>query len=385
MKLLYIDANAYLSHVGPTSDIKNLEKIKKLIQKKKINLLLPSQTKKEVLRHLKKRILREEKKIKKAGTQFPIPDEFKNKKKKYTKEEKIIIKEVKSLNLTLKKNKAKNIAEFKKHIVIIKKLIKEIFKLATLLECTDEIVLKAVIRYAKDLPPKKNNHKFGDAINWEIIKENIKNEDLAIVSYDGDYVGKKIGDKNKSKQIASEKILVSEWKKHAGKKLTFYRVLGQFINAIDKKETVSPEEIKKEIIQASGSAIISQNTAAAGIRYTTSNGNIIASSNLGDITDTGYTIINGNIVASSNLGDITGAGYVVNPNLVDITGAGYVVNPNLVDITGTGYTIINGNIVASSNLGDNAVCKKCKKPFTHYITSVNPMDICPECFAKDQK
>ena len=47
---LYIDTNIYRSYVSSTSDVKSLEKLKKLINEGKIELVFPSQTKKEFLK-----------------------------------------------------------------------------------------------------------------------------------------------------------------------------------------------------------------------------------------------------------------------------------------------------------------------------------------------
>ena len=243
---LYIDTNIYLSYINPASDIKSLEKLKKLIKEKKLELVLPSQTKKEFLNHFKERINQEKEKLAKKETCFGIPNEIKNeKKKKYTKEEEEIIAKINIINEDLKKYKITKKEIFNKHIETIERLINEIFELAIFFEFTNDIVLRAVIRFAKDLPPKKENLKFGDAIIWETLKENIKREEIVIVSFDSDFQIK-----NK-KGISLNKLLGSEWKKHTGKKAILYPVLGQFVNTLEKANPVSQKTINEETKLAS--------------------------------------------------------------------------------------------------------------------------------------
>lgn len=243
---VYLDTNTYLSYLSPTSDIKSLEKLKKLTEDGKVELVLPSQTRTEFLRHFKERVQEVKDKLQKVKTQILIPNELKGKKKEFSEQEKAIMQKIDSLNEDLEKLRSQNITDLKKHLASTEKLLKEIFKLATFFEFTDEVVLKAILRYAKDLPPKKNDHKFGDAIIWETLKENIRNEEIVIVSTDPDF---RAGG-SKSKKAVINKLLASEWKKLTDKKATLYITLGQFVNTLDKQDKVSQEAIRKEEIQA---------------------------------------------------------------------------------------------------------------------------------------
>lgn len=244
---LYIDTNTYVSYVSLTSDIKSLEKLKKLITEGKVELLMPSQTKSEYNNHYKERVDRAKSKLKQPATQIPLPNELKSKKKdKYNKEEKEIANKIDTLNTDLKKLEAKRDNELKKHLESVEKLIKELMALAIEIKDNDEIVLKAVLRQVKGLPPKKENMKFGDAIIWETLKDYVRTESLAIVSYDGDFDEPA----KKGKPAKINKILKAEWKKHTKKDITLYSLLGQFINTIEKQNPVSPETIKKEAMQA---------------------------------------------------------------------------------------------------------------------------------------
>lgn len=243
---LYIDTNIYLSYISPVSDFKSLEKLKKLIEQNKVELVLPSQAKNETLRHFKERVKSAKDKLKKINTKFTIPNELKDvKKENRTEQQKEIIKKIDSLNSDLEKYRSNKINELKKHIETVEELLKSIFNSATFFDYNDEIVLRSVLRYAKDLPPKKNDHKFGDAIIWETLKENIRREDLVIISTDPDFCRQ-----NNRKQPGANKILVSEWKKHTKKKLSLFTILGKFINTIDKEDQISQETIKKEVTQS---------------------------------------------------------------------------------------------------------------------------------------
>jgi predicted nucleic acid-binding protein len=227
---LYIDTNIYLAYMSPTSDTKSLKKLKKLIQDEKVDLVLPLKTKQEYMKHFESRITDEKEKLKKSIEKNLIV-EGTDKSKEKTVLHEARIKKIKLFNRDIKKCAVEELKSFKKHIVIVKKLIKEIFEIAKNLRYSDETVSKAIIRYAKDLPPKKTDHKFGDAIIWETLKENLK-EEIAIISKDGDF---------------SDKLLFSEWKTYTKKKMTRFSALGQFINTMDKTDKISQEIINKEI------------------------------------------------------------------------------------------------------------------------------------------
>lgn len=255
---LYVDTNVYLSYVNTTSDIKSLSKLKKAVKDGIVQLVLPSQTKIEFLRNFKDRVTQARNKIDESKVEFVIPNELKDaKKKKYTKEEEGIIKSIDALNAAVKKYRANKAGELKRHIDAVEKLINEIFDLADFFEYTDEVVMRAVVRYAKGLPPKKENFKFGDAIIWETLKENIRGEELVIISADSDF-----SEKGKT-DIKINTVLDSEWKKHTKKKISLFSVLGQFMNTVDKKDLISDEIIKKEKRQLSSAYMEGYREAAS--------------------------------------------------------------------------------------------------------------------------
>lgn len=244
---VYIDTNIYAAYINSSSDIKILRKLKRLILSKKIEVVLPLQTKEEFTKHYPSRVGQVKKKLKTAVTQFELPDEIKGKNKEsYSRDEREIAEKVASLNLKLKKLVEKSESKFKIHLQSVDILIKEIFKLSTNLEDSEEVVLKAIVRFAKGLPPKKENLKFGDAIIWETLKRYIKTESLVIVSLDNDY-GEVVKERGAMK---IKKLLKVEWKKHTKKNLSLFTSLGSFVNHVEPNNPISSESIKKEEVQA---------------------------------------------------------------------------------------------------------------------------------------
>lgn len=244
---LYIDTNIYLSSISLTSDIESLEKIKKLIIDGKVDLILPSQTKKEYLKHCKNKIKDAKKSLKSKTNPFLLPKELKSKKRdRYTKDEKAIAEKIDILNLDFEKFIEKRKVDLGKHLLDVEKLIKDLFSLATLFEDNDDIVLKAIVRQARDLPPKKDNMKFGDAIIWETLKSYIRTDSISVVSSDLDFSEPE----KKGKSAKINKILKDEWKKHTKKEIVLYPLLGHFVNTLEKENPISTETIKKEASQA---------------------------------------------------------------------------------------------------------------------------------------
>jgi arsenate reductase-like glutaredoxin family protein len=118
-------------------------------------------------------------------------------------------------------------------------LIKILFNHARQLVPSDEILLRAQFRTLKGNPPRKDNNSFGDAINWELLLQFCLDDDLVIVSGDGDY----------SSTLDSQKIdefIEFEWAKYTDKKLTLFTSFGEFLNKINKSRVIASEEIKEE-------------------------------------------------------------------------------------------------------------------------------------------
>ncbi len=350
---LYIDTNIYLSYVNPTSDLKPLRNLKKLIEGGKVEVVLPSQTKKEYLKHFKERALQEKTKLEKAKTQFSIPNELKNARTNKTKEEKEIIEQIDSLNLSLKKYRTKKIDDFKNHIKIAEKELGEIINLATFFEYTDEIIVKGMIRYAKDLPPKKNelNSKFGDAIIWETLKDNIRNEDLVVVSRDSDF-----SEKIQNKTIS--KILANEWKKHTKKKITLFPTLAGFVNTLYKEDPVSKDTVHRETVTSSVFTVPV---------YTAKNNATFFTTNELGMTGTALNIN-------------TGTTQFYSPNLSTTEAGVFFTGANARALTGS--DILANTLKTSSGIepaySTSLMCSICHKRYTPGLNLIG-INICTEC------
>lgn len=134
------------------------------------------------------------------------------------------------------------------------RIIKRLFKKASLIPESDEVIQRAYMRYMKGNPPRKANHSYGDAIVWEALLEDASEHDLTVISSDSDFTEKQSGKKK------FNSFLQDEWKNKTKKKIFFHDSLGEFINEIredDPIDEVVVEQEKKrantrEFITASG-------------------------------------------------------------------------------------------------------------------------------------
>ena len=117
------------------------------------------------------------------------------------------------------------------------KSINELFNTAGIIEC-DSYVEKAFHRYKIGNPPGKDN-KYGDAINWECLLQNVPDgEDLYFISDDKDY--KSLLDENKMNPF-----LVKEWKEKKKSNIYFFTNLKEFLEK-NVDDIVLPVENEKE-------------------------------------------------------------------------------------------------------------------------------------------
>lgn len=361
---LYIDTSIYIAYLlAPTSDVKPLEKLVKLIKKNQVELVLPSQTKKEYLRKFEGIVKNEQDKIKSSRIELPIPPKLRAAKKDaQTSMERAIVKKIYSINNDLEKLKKKEAVEFERQLKRKDKLLNKIFKLATFFEYTDEVVLRAVIRYAKDLPPQKNDHKFGDAINWETLKENIRHEDLVIVTKDSDYQ-QKLG---KNDKVVINSLLYSEWTQHTKKKITLYKSLGKFVNTLDKTDKVSQETIKKETSQDSVLASYSPSAfGSQGMNFPYAVSGALSSVIASSLSPSETVVYPTSPTSAVNVGSVLGSGFI-SPN----TGILNISPPSLAEFNpGAGYLALGAK-----------ECLSCHKKYSPNITSgVLDNGLCDNC------
>ena len=100
--------------------------------------------------------------------------------------------------------------------------ISELFDKTEIIECSNDTVNKAKLRYDLGNPPGKKN-SYGDAVNWECLLENIPDgEDLYFISDDKDYCSELC--KNQFNIY-----LMTEWNSIKNSNIYFYRSLHDFL------------------------------------------------------------------------------------------------------------------------------------------------------------
>lgn len=103
------------------------------------------------------------------------------------------------------------------------------------------IFTKAYRRYLVGNPPGKKENPVGDALAWEQLLSSSFDEDLVIISSDGDW-STTDGEKNN----ILNPFLKREWEIKSKKGISLYTTLGEFINSLSESEVVTKQEIEKE-------------------------------------------------------------------------------------------------------------------------------------------
>lgn len=243
---VFVDANIYLNFFEKSNDgITSLDTLKEYVEKKKVTLILPQVTQDEFFRNL-------------PGTR-----------RRYLKAIDSAISSNKSAHASIAylsfgkaASKRGRIKEFHKSMLEELKMIKDKYpsdcgklvadtimpltKVALVPEETSEIFERAKRRRFLGNPPGKSGARMhiGDEFVWELILENYVDDDLVVVSNDGDWLQSK---DDGSKGVSD--FLKTEWQRRTKKNIDAVETLGEFINAYikppeDKK--VTKEEIAKE-------------------------------------------------------------------------------------------------------------------------------------------
>ncbi len=264
MKNVFIDTNILLNFYNFNSEhLNKLENIINLVKENKITIYIPSQVMDEFERNRENEInktlryLRDNVNPNVRGnlTQQNI-DEM-------TKINDFILK----LKKTTEELEKKIIIQFKKRSLPADKLIKDIFKSAKIIELNDEIINKAKNRYIRGNPPGKKN-SYGDAINWETLLSEVKNnEDLYFISGDSDYFS----------EIDSNEFspfLQREWGKNKNSKIIFYKFISKFINKEFPEIKITKDDVtsEKDAYIASGNIFIESGSNIIPFPMKTENG-----------------------------------------------------------------------------------------------------------------
>lgn len=300
---IYIDANIYLEYfkVNSKERLAPLKELVKLVEEKKVLLLITTQTLNEYYRNrqslaeLTRVSLVEQSKfafkapaIMDANT--PEIKEIKRHLKDFTKSIK---------NLITEYDKAVEVQKTDADV-----LIEKLFKLAKVLEENDEIIKKAHTRYMKGNPPRKNDYSFGDAITWETLLSRGNKDNLVLVTRDTDFIVKVKG------VTKLNKFLETEWKTIKGKKAQMFTSLAETVNFLNKKKPVKHEIVENEKslplttgLNLSNNSVIplSQTLNRFGINDATIvGGNIISTASILGNSASSYSVL-GNISNQSHI------------------------------------------------------------------------------------
>lgn len=381
---VYIDTNIYRSLLSPTSDIKSWKNLKLLIDKNEVEVLLPTQTKLEIERHLEGGIKTIDQKIsnlKSNSYKINPPLSIVNKNKKdLSKIETEVLNKIKDIDKEYQKEIEKQIKKFEEHKKEVEEMLNYILKKSILINADESIVTKALVRYTNGLPPRKqeDDGKYGDSIIWETLKSYVRSDDLNIISSDTDFKQKK-SSKGKVKEEINH-ILKKEWKLHTGKNLTLYKLLSYFINEIDKSKPIHRETIENEIFEIRKTEIFDNTLLFQNQGFMPSyinQGTILNHSN--------QSISSGRLIdttAYSNNNLITPN---INTRVSDITG---LLNPNaLAGISPSGLSL-SGNDTSILDYGKNfgvirntdKMCYMCGKTFKTNTGFYYPtLELCDKC------
>jgi len=236
---LYLDTNIYLSFYHLTNDdIMELSKLLLLVKNQEITLYLPDQTKDEFYRNRDSKIADGLKKFNENKLNKIFPQIVKD----YTEEYDLMRNAIKAFE----KNKQIIVDKLRKDVVEqslnADKIILNLFKVATEIENTPELIIKAKNRYDLGNPPEKKG-SYGDALNWESLLTKIEIFDnFFFISDDGDYFSE--FDKN-----LFNSFLVKEWEE----KMLFtnfksYKSLSAFLKDNYPTITIESENRKDELI-----------------------------------------------------------------------------------------------------------------------------------------
>ncbi len=291
---LYIDSNIYLEYFRENSAerLTPLKELLKLLKKEEVVLLLPSQTRQEYFRNRRKiaEITRLSL-IRQSNISSFIPAVL----DKGNKEVKDVLSKKKDLITSYKKLIKKYDKEVEKEKTDADLLINELFlKFAKVIKETDEIIASAYRRYMKGNPPRKNDHSYGDALIWETLLKEGANDDLVLITKDGDFI-----EKHKGKPKINQFLFV-EWriKTKKKKKVILYKSLAEFVNTFTKKEI-----LKKEIIEKENSSVFNASITKS-LSYNTQGTPTISASNcrISDTTSQTITKITRNgLIAEADL------------------------------------------------------------------------------------
>ena len=214
---IFIDTNIILNFYHFSSDdLEELKKLVLLLKNSDVKLYLPEQVKDEFYRNRDNKIAVALKEFKKEK----IDRQFPQMTKQYDEYEKM-----RDTIKTFEENKQAILEKLKEDIsnknLKADKIVKELFLNAKNIQISPEIFERAKKRFDLGKPPGKNK-SYGDAINWECLKEESPNsEDFFIVTNDSDYL-------SEVDNSIINPYLFDEWKSDKIANLTVFKNLSGF-------------------------------------------------------------------------------------------------------------------------------------------------------------
>lgn len=216
---VFIDTNIYLKFYHYSNDeLEELRKLVVLVGGGEITLYLTKQIENEYLRNRDTKIADALKLFKdeKISKSYPI----------FLKEYEEFNRMTKALHEyeTVKKQLlAKAIHQIENRTLKADEIINELIQKAGVIEFEDWIIDKAKRRFDLGNPPGKNK-SYGDAINWEILLENVPHShDLYFISDDKDYFSE-INNSN------FNSFLEAEWQTRKSTRLIFFKSISDFFS-----------------------------------------------------------------------------------------------------------------------------------------------------------
>ena len=251
---LFIDANIWLSLYDYKKDtLKEFEKLNTLLDSQ-IKLYVSEQVYNEFLRNRDGRIKEAWDRFTQKNLQFNNAPTFCRDYSEYNE----FNKQYSELNKKYNELIQKIDCDIRNHSLEADKLLASLFNEIKKVESSQDIIERAERRSKTGNPPGKKD-SIGDAINWELLLQNVPDgEDLYLISEDGDYSSRY--DKN-----VFNSFLKNEWEDKKKSKVLFFTTLHGFLDVFSKsleseKETSEPsdadiekEQLRKRIMHISES------------------------------------------------------------------------------------------------------------------------------------
>lgn len=233
---IFLDTNIFLSFYHFTNDdLEELKKLSVLLGQGKVKLYLPEQVIQEFTRNRENKIADALKQLREQKLDLRFPqfikeyDEFEN---------------LRQLQRSYSKIHAeliqKAINDIQAQDLKADRVIQDLFKNGIEIPVNDSIKELARTRMAVGNPPGKNG-SLGDALNWEILLQNIPNgEPLYFITDDKDYASPI--DSN-----IFNAYLTKEWQDQKQSKVVYYKSLSEFFKEHFPKITLA-SELEKDLV-----------------------------------------------------------------------------------------------------------------------------------------